>query len=145
MRNDTVRLVVHPLNQCDIWCCCDTETTWEAMAPSAVPDKGMPVGVPVLGGALRGLLDFGPCLKATPLQRQRAQHLPPRLQQVQIGGIDRLEDELPTRMGQREQQHVHGGVGVEIVHHRIDPFNSRVDPALDRAEEVNPVATVRPV
>src|SRR3954453_23565714 len=132
-------LVVHPLNQCDFRRCCDTETTWDAMAPSATPDKGVLVGVPVIGGTLYGLLDLGPCLKATPLQRKRAQHLPPRLQQVQIGGIDRLEHKLPTRVNQREQQHVHGGVGVEIVHHRIDPVDSRIDPALDLAEEVNPV------
>src|SRR3954452_23188023 len=71
-----------------LWCCCDTETTWGAMPPSAPPDKGVLVGVPVIGGTLHGLLDLGPCLKATPLQRKRAQHLPPRLQQVQIGGID---------------------------------------------------------
>ena len=63
-------LVVHPLNACDIWCCRNTETTWHAMAPSATPDKRMLVGVPVIGGALHGLLDFRPCLKAPPLQRQ---------------------------------------------------------------------------
>src|SRR3954451_23991512 len=131
-------LVVHPLKQYEVRRCCDTETTWHAMAPSATPDKGVLVGVPVIGGTLYGLLDLGPCLKATPLQRKRAQHLP-RLQQVQIGGIDRLEHKLPTRVNQREQQHVHGGVGVEIVHHRIDPVDSRIDPALDLAEEVNPV------
>src|SRR3954468_16808731 len=131
--------MVHPLNACDIWCCRNTETTWHAMAPSATPNKRMLVGVPVLGGALHGQLNLGPCLKATPLQCKRAQHLPPRLQQVQIGGIDRLEHELPPRGGQREQQHVSGSVGIEIVHHRIDPFNSRIDPPLDLAEEVNPV------
>src|ERR1700760_2356767 len=109
------------------------------MTPSATPDKGVLVGVPVLGATPPGLLDLGPCIEAPPLQRQRAQHLPPRLQQVQIGGINRLEHELPARVGQREQQHVWGGVSVEIVHHRIDPFDSRIDPTLDLAEEVNPV------
>ena len=131
--------VVHPLNQCDIWRCCNTEATLDAMPPSAAPHKGMLVGVPVIGGTPHGLLDLGPCLKAPSLQREGTQHLPPRLQQVQIGGIDRLEHELPTRVGQREQQHVGGGVGVEIVHHRVNPFNSRVDPPLDLAEEVNPI------
>src|SRR4051795_11944672 len=123
--------MVYPLNQCDFWCCCGTETTWDAMAPSATPDKGVLVGVPVIGGALHGLLDLGPCLKATPLQGQGAQHLPPRLQQVRIGSIDRLEHELPTRVSQCEQEHVSGGMGIEIVHHRVDPFNSRIDPPLD--------------
>ena len=28
---------------------------------------------------------------------------------------------------------------VEIVYHRVDPFNPGVDPALDRAEEIDPV------
>src|SRR5947209_10798367 len=107
-------LVLHPLNACDIWCCRNTETTWHAMAPSATPNKRMLVGVPVLGGTLHGQLNLGPGIKPTPLQCKRAQHLPPRLQQVQIGGIDRLEHELPARVGQREQQHVHGSVGVEI-------------------------------
>src|SRR3982751_616903 len=132
-------LVVHPLNQCEFWCCCDTEATWAAMTPAAAPDKGVLVGIPVVGGTLHGLLDLGSCLKAVPLQRKGAQHLPPWLQQVQIGCIDRLEHELPTRVSQCEQQHVGGSVGVEIVHHRVDPFNSRIDPPLDLAEEVNPV------
>src|SRR3954453_18458933 len=81
-------LVVHPLNQCDFWRCCDTEATWAAMTPAAAPDKGVLVGVPVIGGTLHGLLDLGPCIEATPLQRKGAQPLPPRLHQVQIGRID---------------------------------------------------------
>src|SRR3954452_3941910 len=47
-------LVVHPLNQYDFWRCRDTEATRDAMAPSAAPDKGVLVGVPVLGGTLHG-------------------------------------------------------------------------------------------
>jgi hypothetical protein len=109
------------------------------MPSSAAPNKGMLVRVPVLGGALHGLLDFRPCVKAAPLQREGAQHLPPWFQQVQIGRIDRLEHELPARVGQREQQHVCGGMGVEIIHHRIDSLHGGVDPPLDLAEEVNPV------
>ena len=109
------------------------------MAPSAPPHERMLVGIPVLGGTLHGPLDFGPCLKAPSLQRKGAQHLPPWLQQVQIGRLDRLKHELPPRVRQREQQHVHRGVGVEIIHHRINSFDSRINPPLDLAEEVNPV------
>ncbi len=109
------------------------------MAPSAAPDKRVLVGIPIFSGALHRLLDLAPCLEASPLQRQRAQHLPPWLYQVQVGRIDRLEHEFSPRVRQREQQHVHGGVGVEVVHHRVDPFHAGVDPPLDLAEEVHPV------
>ena len=34
-------LVVHPLNQCDFWRCCDTETTWSTMA-DATPKPAKP-------------------------------------------------------------------------------------------------------
>ena len=62
--------------------------------------------VPVRGGAPDGVFDLGPGLEATAFQCQRAQDFPPRLDQVQIGRIFGLEDELPARMGQREQEHV---------------------------------------
>src|SRR3712207_9381865 len=45
-------------------------------------------------------------LEPAPFQSQGAQHLPLRLDQVQIGGIRGLEDELPARVKQAEQQHV---------------------------------------
>jgi len=51
--------VVHPLNQCDFWRCCDTEATWAAMTPAAPPDKGMLVGVPVTGGTLHAAVSKG--------------------------------------------------------------------------------------
>jgi hypothetical protein len=28
---------------------------------------------------------------------------------------------------------------VQVVDHRVDPFHGRVDPALDRAQEIDPV------
>ena len=42
-------------------------------------------------------------------------------------------------MGQGEQQHVHAGVGVEVVDHGVDPLGIGHDPALDLLEEVDPV------
>jgi hypothetical protein len=30
-------------------------------------------------------------------------------------------------------------VGVEVVHHGVDPLDRRVDPSLDFAEEIHPV------
>ena len=85
------------------------------MAPTASPDKGMLVLVPVGGGAFNRLLDLGPGLEASPFQGQGAQHFPPRLNQVQIRCVLGLEDELPARMEQAEQQHVGRAVSAEVV------------------------------
>src|SRR5215213_6024072 len=109
------------------------------MAAPSPPDEWMPVIVPVRRGPCDGLLDLGPGFEAAALQRQRAQHLPPGLDQVQVGGIFGLKHELPARMQQAEQQHVGRAVDVEVVEHRVDPFHRRIDPALDRAQEVDPV------
>jgi aerobic carbon-monoxide dehydrogenase large subunit len=55
-----------------------------AVAPPASPQEGVLVFVPVGGGALDGLFNLGPGLEAAALQRQGAQDLPPRLDQVQL-------------------------------------------------------------
>ncbi len=54
----------------------------------------MSVSVPVGRSFLYCLADFLPCLKAPALECQRAQHLPPRLDQVQVSGVLGLADEL---------------------------------------------------
>src|SRR4051812_13011136 len=131
-------LVVHPLNECDIWRGSDAETAWRAMAPAAAPDERVLVLVPVFGGALDGLLDLGPGVEPSALEGQRAQHLPPRLDEVQVGRVLRLEHHLPAWVGQGEQQHVHAGVDVEVVDHGVDPLGIGHDPALDLPEEVDP-------
>jgi hypothetical protein len=48
-------------------------------------------------------------------------------------------------MGQREQEHVGGAVGVEVVHHGVDPLDRGVDPALDLFQEVDSVRRCAPV
>src|SRR4051794_20053458 len=131
--------MVHPLSYYNIWHGGDPGAARGAVSPSAAPDKGVLVRVPIRGGAPDGFFDLGPSLEATAFQRQRAQDLPPRFDQVQIGRILGLENELPARMGEREQQHIGGTVDVEVVHHRVDPLDSSLDPALDRAEEIDPV------
>ena len=85
------------------------------MTPTASPDERMLVLIPVGGGAFNRLLDLGPSLEASPFQGQGAQHFPPRLDQVQIRCILGLEDELPARMEQAEQQHVGRAVSAEVV------------------------------
>src|SRR3954451_4575038 len=45
----------------------------------------------------------------------------------------------PARMQQAERQHVGRAVDVEVVEHGVDPLDRRIDPALDRAQEIDPV------
>jgi hypothetical protein len=66
------------------------------MAPTASPDEGMLVLVPVGRGAFNGPCDLGPGLEPAAFQGQGAQHFPPRLDQVQIRCILGLEDELES-------------------------------------------------
>src|SRR5688572_27823448 len=131
--------MVHPLNQGQIWDGRDPEAPWLAGTAPAAPDEGMPVLVPVGGGPLDRLFDVGPGLAAAAFEGQRAQHLPPRPDQVQVGGVFGLEDELPAWMQEAEQQHVGRAVDVQVVEHGIDPLDGRIDPALDGAQEVDPV------
>src|SRR3954452_5458243 len=132
-------LVVHPLSYCDFWRDGDPGAARGAVPPSTTPDEGVLVLVPVRGGAADGFFDLGPGLEAATLQRQRAQDLPPRLDQVEVGGILGLEHELPARVRECEQEHIGGTMEVEVVHYRVDPLDPGVDPALDRAEEIDPV------
>ena len=69
------------------------------MAPAAAPDERMLVLIPVGGGAFNGLLDLGPGLEPATFQGQGAEHLPPWLDQVEIGCILGLEDELESADG----------------------------------------------
>jgi hypothetical protein len=80
-------LAVHLLNQRDSWENGNTEPAGLPMAPTASPDEGMLVLIPVGCGAFDRLLDLGPGLEPAPFQRQGAEHLPPWLDQVEVGGI----------------------------------------------------------
>jgi hypothetical protein len=60
-------LVVHPLNECDIWCECDAEVARDAVPAPAAPDERVLVRVPVICGAPDGLFDLGPHLEPAPL------------------------------------------------------------------------------
>src|SRR3954453_23663029 len=42
-------------------------------------------------------------------------------------------------MEQAEQQHVRRAVGIEVIDNRIDALARRIDPGLDRAQEIDPV------
>ena len=66
------------------------------------PDKWMTMFVPIGCGGFDRLLHFRPSLEAAAFERERAQDFPPRLDEIEIRGILRLEDELPPRMLQAE-------------------------------------------
>ena len=74
------------------------------MAPSPSPNEGMLVSIPVGSCCFNGSGHLLPGLKASPLQSQGAQDLPPGFNQVKIGRILGLIDELPARMVDLEQQ-----------------------------------------
>src|SRR3954447_5340785 len=99
----------------------------------------MLVRVPVRGGTLDGFFDLGPGFEAAPFEGQRAQDLPPRLNQVQVSCVLGLEHELPARVGQSKEQHIGCAVDVEVVHNGVDSLGPGIDPALDLAEEIDPV------
>ena len=53
--------------------------------------------------------------------------------------VGRLEDELPTWMGEREQEHVGGAVDVQVVNDGVHALDLGRNPGLHPAEEVDPV------
>src|SRR4051794_37943239 len=57
------------------------------MAPTTSPDEGVRVLVPISRRLSHRPADILPALESPPLQRQAPQHLPPRLDQVQIRRI----------------------------------------------------------
>ncbi len=75
--------------------------------------------IPVGGGAVDRIADLVPVLKPPARQCQRAQDLPPRLDQVEIGGVFGLEHHLPARMGEQKQQHVRRAMRAQVVHDRV--------------------------
>lgn len=111
--------------------------------PPAAPDEGVPRRDPIRRRRLHGLADFLPALEPAPLERQRAQHLPPGLDQIQGGGVLRLADALPARVRQRAQQPVGGAMPVQVVHDGVDPLGLGRPPGLHPLEEVHP-AGARP-
>jgi len=107
------------------------------MSTSTTPDKGMLMGIPVGRGCLDRLLDLLPGLKASAFERQRTQDLPPRFDQIEIGCIGGLVDELPARMMDHEQQQVATMVHLQIVHDGVDALFVCWDLFIHRAQEVH--------
>src|SRR5829696_4793460 len=128
-------LVVHPVSLGGYREAGDAAGTGRATTLAPPPDKGMAMGVPVLGGSIESRTELLPRLEAAAREGQRAQYLPPRLDQIEVGGVPRLEDELPARVDQRPEQHVRGAVGCQVVQDDVDAVDARVEPALDPLQE----------
>ena len=114
------------------------------MASAPSPDEGMTMRVPVGGRLLHGLPDLGPRLDASPLEGQRAPHLPPGRDEVQGGRLVRREDELPARVRQREHQDSGGPLSAQVIPDGIDPLHVRRNPGRPRARTSTSCAVVRP-
>ena len=71
--------------------------------------------IPVSGRLLHRLLDLLPGLEAPPFERQGFERLPPGFNQVQVRRVGGLEDKLPTRIRQVEEQNVDGSVHAQVV------------------------------
>src|SRR4051812_39144053 len=66
--NNFKGLLVHPLSYCGIWHDGAPGVARGAVPPSAAPDEGMLVCVPVRGGTLDGFFDLGPGFEAAPFE-----------------------------------------------------------------------------
>jgi hypothetical protein len=99
-------LMVHPLNTGRFGDTGDPILSRHALSTAFAPNKRMPMRVPVRTGLYDSLLDSFPRQKLSPFESQRLQDLPPQLDEVQVGCVLGLEDKLPARMSQIEEQDV---------------------------------------
>src|SRR5450759_406086 len=114
------------------------------MPAAAAPDIGMRMRIPVGGGRFNRINDLLTGGKPTPFEGERAQRLPPGLNQVQVRRILGLIDELPTRMMQREEQQIIAMVDIQIVHNGRDTLDLGWDLGINVAETVDKVRTSAP-
>ncbi len=98
------------------------------------------MSVPVQGCLSHRVHHFLPCLEPSALDRARAQNVPPRLNQVQVGSIFWLKDELPAWVRKLEEQHVPCAMHIEMVHSSVHSLDLSGNPCLDTLQNVNPVA-----
>lgn len=97
------------------------------------------MSIPVGGGRVNRVNDLLPSSKPAPFEGERAQRLPPGLNQVQVRRILGLIDELPARMMQREEQQVVAMMDIQIVHDGVDTLNLGGELGIDMAEKVDEV------
>ena len=98
------------------------------------------MSIPISRGSFNCLLNFRPGFKAATFERERAQRLPPRLDQVEIGGVLRLKDELPTWMLQTKQEDITRAMCAQVINNnRIDTIEICRQPLVDPLKKVHSV------
>ena len=70
---------------------------------------------------------------------ERAQHLPPRPDQVEVGGVPGPERHLPARVRQHGRRRVGGAVAAQVVGDGVDALGLLRQPALGLLREGRPV------
>ncbi len=97
------------------------------------------VRIPVQGSRPHRRFDLPPRLEAPPLERQRLQGLPPRLDQVQVSCALRLKHEFPPWIREIEQQHVRTPMRRQVVQHHVHPLERLRHPGFETLQEVGKV------
>lgn len=103
------------------------------------------MGIPVRGAGRDRGGNVVPAGETAALERKTAQDLPPGLDQVEIGSIGGLEDELPARMPQQSEQDIGRAVGAEFVENGVDALHFRGSCRVHLGEERHPVPGGPPV
>jgi hypothetical protein len=81
------------------------------------------MSVPVRGSFMHSRSYLLPGIESPTLQRKGAQHLPPRLDQLQVRRIHRLEDELPPWVRGREEHRISRPMCLQVVHDCVYMLN----------------------
>ena len=92
--------------------------------------------VPVGGGPVTGGFHLFPRVKMASRESQGVMGFPPRFDEVQVGATHWLENELEARVGQTEQQHIIGAMGIQVVQYDVNPLDGGVNPLLDGLQQV---------
>ncbi len=111
------------------------------MSAALAPDKGVFMSIPVSTSCMHSLLYLLPGGKTPALQSQRAQHLPPRLDEVQVSSIHGLENELPSRMSSREEHGINRAVCLQVIHNRVHMLYLCAQLSIHPTEEIDIVGS----
>ena len=106
--------MVHPLHTGYFRHTSHPKPSWHTMPSAPPPHIRMAMRIPVGRGGGNGGFDRLPRQKLAAFEGQRLQRFPPRFNQVEVGGIAGLKDELPARMRQIEEQDI-----IRFMHHHV--------------------------